>query len=110
MEPEEVRRRIIQAKLHLEFCIELYEYQVKRGLHFLHEHPASATSWADDRVQELIQKLGIEPVIGHMCQYGMVHVDKSGKEWPVLKPTRWLSSSPALLRRLGRKCPPGCGS
>ena len=40
----------------------------------------------------------------------MEQKDNDGVVRPVLKPTRWLSSSPALLARLGKKCPSGTGS
>lgn len=109
MQPDDVKRRVIQAKLHLKFCTEIYKHQLRQGAHFLHEHPATAESWAEECMERLKKHLCVEPVIGHMCQYGMVHVDKEGVKWPVLKPTKWLSSSLALLRRLSRKCPRGSG-
>ena len=34
-----------QAVEHLKFVFELYDMQVRGGRYFLHEHPASATSW-----------------------------------------------------------------
>ena len=80
MEPEEVQRRLIEAKLHLDFCIEVYEFQLKNGRHFLHEHPATATSWIDAEMQKLLAKKGLHTTIGHMCQYGMKSVDRDGVE------------------------------
>ena len=44
-------------------------------------------------------------VTSHMCQFGMVSKGPQGNMGPVMKPTRWLSSAPALLKRLGRTCP-----
>ena len=44
MPAEEVRRRMTEARLHLEFCAEIYKEQMCAGRHFLHEHPLTATS------------------------------------------------------------------
>ena len=110
MEPADVKRRVIQAKVHLDFCTEVYMFQLSKGRHFLHEHPATATSWQDEEILRLGSLPGVGSVVGHMCQYGMTHKGKDGVERPVLKPTRWLSSRPALLARLERKCPNGCNT
>eukprot|EP00969_Alexandrium_andersonii_P056460 2489200-Alexandrium_andersonii.AAC.1 len=52
-----------------EMCIRdrLYEAQLDRGAHFLHEHPASATSWDTREMQELLSRPGVSSGIGHMC-------------------------------------------
>ena len=42
--------------------------------------------------------------MGHLCQYGMSIIDESGASVPIMKPTRWLSSSKQMLRRLSSKC------
>ena len=34
-----------KAIRHIEFCCELYTYQLNAGRHFLHEHPWTARSW-----------------------------------------------------------------
>ena len=47
MNPEEVRRKEIEGRIHLAFCMELYEIQIKASRYFLHEHPRNATSWAE---------------------------------------------------------------
>ena len=80
MEPEDVKRRVIMAKVYLDFCVEVYQFQLKHGRHFLHEHPASAASWQDEDLQRLSSMPGIGSTVGHMCQYGMVHTDKDGTE------------------------------
>eukprot|EP00972_Heterocapsa_arctica_P008425 1230708-Heterocapsa_arctica.AAC.1 len=41
----EVRRQLVEAEVHLRFCRELYELLIRRVDYFVHEHPASATSW-----------------------------------------------------------------
>ena len=48
-----------KAKVHIEFCTELYAYQMRQGRYFLHEHPQSAGSW---KLPE-VEKLAANPVV-----------------------------------------------
>ena len=104
MQPEEVKRRMIEARLHLSFCAEIYEQQLKSGRHFLHEHPATAASWVEEPMKKLMSHPSVDSVVGHMCQYQMTIADSENVVRPVLKPTRWMSTAPAILARLGRRC------
>ena len=108
--PKLVQAGLAEGGLRLDFCTEVYQYQVRHGRHFLHEHPAGAASWVEDSVQEVASLPGVAWAVGHMCQYGMTLTDRDGKTWPIMKPTRWLSSAPAILRRLGRQCPNSKGA
>ena len=45
MHPDRVRAILSRARMHLNFVCSLYEEQVCEGRHFIHEHPAAATSW-----------------------------------------------------------------
>ena len=56
MAPEEVERRRRRARVHLEFVLRMCQKQLARGAHFLHEHPATADSWEEDPVQELLEQ------------------------------------------------------
>ena len=47
-DPEWMKRHdelLAKAVEHIEFCCSLYRYQLRRGRHFIHEHPWSARSW-----------------------------------------------------------------
>ena len=33
------REELGKARRHIVFCCSLYEYQIKQGAHFIHEHP-----------------------------------------------------------------------
>ena len=37
----------LQARVHLEFCAQLYRDQLEAGRYFLHENPAGAVSWKE---------------------------------------------------------------
>ena len=103
MKIEDARRRLREARRHLEFCVVLYNKQLARGKHFLHEHPQGASSWGEGCIERLANKDGVNTTIGHMCQYGMAIIDDSGTARPIMKPTRWLSSSVPMLRSLSAK-------
>ena len=100
----EERRR--EAVMHLQFCALLYNYQLRHGYHFLHEHPWSAKSWMIPEIQELLNKPNVELVETHMCRFGMESHwdDKNGMKGPVKKPTGFMTSAPRLAEKLAKKC------
>ena len=100
MDPKEVLRRKTEELVHLQFCCELYAYQLAHGRHFLHEHPATATSWKEPAILQILRHERVQWVIADMCQHGMCSQD--GR--PVKKPTGFMSSSTAMLSKLGVRC------
>ena len=105
MDPEDVRRRMKEARIHLNFCMTVYRDQFQRGKHFLHEHPISASSWKEESVELIASHPQVDTVVGDMCQYGMKIQEQPGIIKPVKKSTRWMSSSNAMLERLKARCP-----
>jgi hypothetical protein len=103
MSKEEVQRRKVAAETLLEFAIEVYEHQMRHGRHFIHEHPASATSWSYPKMKKLREKKGVGEVVGHLCQYGLT-TRSSGGQAPAMKPTRFMSSAEEVLKLLGKRC------
>ena len=95
-----------EAISQLRFCFKLYRKQIAAGRYFLHEHPASASSWELHEVQELMQDPNVFQVVAHMCALGMTTKMPSDpqKEVPVLKPTRFLTNSWTVLEALDRRC------
>ena len=71
MEPGEVERRMQHGRKHFEFCAKLYKIQRDAGRHFLHEHPAIASSWEEKCIKRLLDQDGVLHVIGDQCQYGL---------------------------------------
>ena len=76
---EEKQRRWTEAVAHMEFTMEMYLEQIKDGNWFLHEHPASASSWTLEKVREVMNKAGVEVTIADQCMYGLMTWGKSGK-------------------------------
>eukprot|EP00972_Heterocapsa_arctica_P012085 1773168-Heterocapsa_arctica.AAC.1 len=70
-DPEVVRRQLVEAEVHLICCCELYELQIRRGDYFVHEHPATATSWKCECVRRLMAIPGVIATIADQCQYGL---------------------------------------
>ena len=96
-----------QGLSHLEYAVQLYWEQISRGRFFLHEHPATATSWGLPMVQELERHPGVQVVTGDMCRWGMnLDKDVSGEEPGKLvkKPTKWMTNSPILAKLLQARC------
>ena len=88
-DPSVVSREYVRAMVHIRFCMELYKLQMDDGRYFLHEHPASATSWAEPEVQRIEQMVGVRVAIGDQCQYEAA--DKDGA--PIKKPTKFMTNS-----------------
>ena len=53
--------------MHLEFCVSLYREQLKNGRYFLHEHPAHASSWQTDTMEEFMREPGVMRVTCDQC-------------------------------------------
>merc|ERR1712122_87388 len=100
MRPEELRRRQVEGIVLLEFALEIYRLQLDAGRRFLHENPQAASSWDLELVKVLRADPRVGEVVGHQCQYGQVARTPDGLVRPVKKPTRFLSSAPAVLEAL----------
>jgi hypothetical protein len=59
MDPERVEVPRKEAVQHLHFVMGLYKLQLENGRHFLHEHPATASSWADPLMERLMKQRGV---------------------------------------------------
>ena len=71
MDPERVRTILTRARMHLAFSCELYRMQLAGGRHFIHEHPAAATSWSEPCICRLLRTPGVQVATVDACQYGM---------------------------------------
>ena len=80
MDPRKVQRRLEKARTHLKFVVSLYREQLDAGLHFLHEHPATATSWQSEVMKPVLDDPRVQTVEGHMCRQGMRLPDREGAE------------------------------
>ena len=104
MDPARVEELRKEAVMHLHFVMGIYRIQIDEGRHFLHEHPAGATSWADPWVERIMEHPRVTAVVSDQCEYGLLTPDSQGEPTPAKKPTRWMSSSPHMLKRLSKRC------
>ena len=77
--------RYQQGLTHLEYAVPLYWEQISRGRFFIHEHPATASSWGLPMIKELERHPGVQIVTGDVCRWGMT----LEKDTPVDETTGW---------------------
>ena len=104
MDPAVVEKRRKEAVRHLRFVIGIYMIQISNGRHFLHEHPETASSWADPAMVDLLSLPKVSSVVSDQCEYGLLTPGPGGVPMAAKKPTRWASSSPHMLKRLSKRC------
>ena len=107
MPESKVKEMMAEARTHLAFMAAIYAHQVREGRFFLHEHPATATSWDEPCMTELAKMPSVDTIINHKCQCGLLLPDATGRPTPVKKLTKWMSNSNWMLKRLNKQCP-GC--
>ena len=106
MSQEDWQKAYRRAVEHIKFVFELYDIQVRGGRYFLHEHPATATSWKLPVVTEFCARYPhLYAITMDMCQFGMTTPNARGEPTPAKKPTRWLTNSPCLAEQLEQHCP-----
>ena len=96
---DERKRRMDEARVHLEFCAKIYRGQHQEGRGVPHGHPLGATCWGEPGVTA---RGGMDLVIktkARTCCYGMTRWTKDG--WThVKKPTGFMTHSQFLVEEL----------
>ena len=78
---------------------------------FLHEHPRGSRSWRSSPVQHFLRRADVHVVRCDQCAFGAKNTvgphwsDGEGENAAILKPTRFMSNSVAMLKRLHGLCP-----
>ena len=96
----------------LQFFVDVWWDQISRGKFFLHEHPATVSSWDIPMIRDLTAHLGVSVVTGDMCRWETHLAEErktQGTDQPVLvkKPTKWMTNCPSLAILLGVRCTGG---
>ena len=87
--------------------ISLYRLQAKGGRYYLHEHPAGASSWKHASMVQFIvaDHSDVELVVGAMCSFGMMAVNKHDEPLGLVKKlTRWMTNAPEIAKLLTAPC------
>jgi len=100
------KEELEEAKMHIRFVMSLYEMQTAAGRFFLHEHPIGASSWNMQEVQTVKMMNGVMTVVADQCMYGLktwTH-DKTKKDAPARKRTRFMTNCIEVAKRLTKTC------
>ena len=92
---EKVAQAISEGRTHLNFVVSLYQKQMMRGKHFLHEHPTTALPWKEYTVAALVKSPLVHSVVADQYVYGLTtpSEDDLEKHLPAMKPTRFMTNS-----------------
>ena len=101
---DEAKRALVEAKVHIDFVMSLYQEQVDGGRYFLHEHPYWATSWQMEKVQTLLDVPKVQKVRADQCQFGQEIKSGQHKGAPINKPTGFMTNSECIAKVLSRTC------
>ena len=92
----------------LQFASQCYWDQIERGMFFLHEHPATASSWNMECMAELAAHPGVYTVVSDMCRWGMRVRDEVPEDptqpYLIKKPTKWMTNCRHLADLLSLRC------
>ena len=106
MDPAKAKAMMEEGRIHLEFVARMYRRQLANGKLFLHEQPATALSWKEKSIMELLARSDVQLVVADQCQYGLTAPSKGGERLPALKPTKCMTNAPSLAALLQQKMRP----
>lgn len=92
-----------EGKTHLHNAVDGYLEQHQNGRFFLHEHPANASSWKDEKIVKLQSLDGVFTVKGPMCRWEMISEDAQGVGY-VKKDTKYITNSEEIAKVLDGCC------
>ena len=104
MDPVKVEAAKNEGRTHLAFMASLYRKQILKGKFFLHEHPASATSWKETSIAALAALPSVFTTVAHQCMYGLTTPTSAGESAPAKKATRFMTNSIHMNRQLNIVC------
>ena len=102
IEPKKRRAMLREARAYLRFMCQLYKIQHQGGRMFLHEHPASAKSWAEEEVQEILKLEGVVRARLDMRMYNLT-TDGPDGPGPSKKPTDIMTNNSQFAQYLARQ-------
>ena len=82
----------------------MYKRQLTNGKFFLHEHPATAISWDEKPIKDLLMHQAVTSVVADQCQYGLTTKGKNGHPMPAMKPMRLMTNSTQMAEMLQKRC------
>ena len=102
--PAEKQRRMNRARMHLKFACTLHLLQHNAGRYFVHAHPRSASSWAEQCVIDVVRMTGAVFTNLDQCMFGLMSTSDDGVNLPSKKATTLMSNMPAIQTYMARRC------
>ena len=102
MDPRRVWMKVAEGVDHINFAMQLFRWQVKRGRLALFEHPATSKAWKEEEVQKTMALPGVVRVRADQCEYGL-----RVEGIPNKKPTDFMVNGEGLARWLSKRCSGG---
>lgn len=102
MDPKRVWMKVAEGVDHINFAMQLFRWQVKRGRLALFEHPATSKAWKEEEVVKTLALPGVVRVRADQCEYGL-NVEGT----PNKKPTDFMVNGEGLARWLSKRCSGG---
>ena len=102
MDPKRVWMKVAEGVEHINFAMQLFRWQVKRGRLALFEHPATSKAWSEEEVLKTLALPGVVRVRADQCQYGL-----RVEGVPNKKPTDFMVNGEGLARWLSKRCSGG---
>ena len=101
---EEKQIKWCEAREHIRFMIEIYKVQLHEGRWFLHEHPASASSWDLEEMNDMEQKEKVKIYVADQCMYGLKTWGFGKSLVSAKKKTKFMTNCESIGRELSVKC------
>ena len=89
----------------LRFAAKIYKLQTEAGRYYVHEHPATASSWRESAMKDLIKQPGARTVISYLCMFGLTtEGSRPGVQMAARKRTKFMTNFPEVAQVLERRC------
>ena len=96
----EFTRKLIEAKVLMNFACEVCRITMSNGGTFLFEQPWTSKAWNEARVQELINHVETYLIKNDQCMFGL----RAAEGGLHKKPTGWLTNNEHLANRINVSC------
>ena len=93
-------RKMVEARMLLNFAVEICQLVQSYGGYFLFEHPWTSKAWDEPRLQRLLRRDDSLVARSDQCMFNL----KSARGIRHKKPTGWLTNHPGIAKALEVKC------
>ena len=89
----------------LRFAVKVYRLQAEASRYYVHEHPATDSSWKEKELKDLARQEGTITVTSDLCMFGLTTKGSSPEEQVAArKRTYFMTNFAEVARVLERRC------